>query len=178
METGLGTTPLRHLVVALIALAVLSIVPIATFRDAWPPDPANGPFAVHVADGVVPRRTAADAVSITRGYLANMRSEIAAPELHMPASVTTVWAVRARDAGSIDSCIPAEASNDIVWITDGTGDYLNLRVYPWSTPYIPDDEGHAIRERCAPPAPAGIIVIADASGSILGVFPRSMLGHP
>ena len=130
---------------------------------------ANGPFTVSISPGLHPRLSAEDAVRITRDYLADQTPQIAAPELHVPPQVTSVSAVTAANAQTLDGCIPPEQSDEIVWVTEGQGDYLNLRDHPWS----PSSHGHAmpIVFTCDAPGPAGTIVIDDATGQILGVYP-------
>jgi hypothetical protein len=43
-----------------------------------------------------------------------------------------VVAVTANDAPAIDGCIPLGKGAGVVWITRGTGDYLDLADHPWS----------------------------------------------
>jgi hypothetical protein len=141
--------------------------------------PANGPYTTIIADGIKPRLTAADAVSISRTYLAAQTPEIAAPELHVVPHITAAWAVTAQRAATVDGCVPAETSTQIVWVTKGVGDYLNLHDLPWShtTRQAEADTANALT--CGGPGPAGTIVIDDATGAILGVYP--LLGpypHP
>jgi len=137
----------------------------------------NGPYATSIAAGVWPRLAAADAVAISRSYLDAQTPEIAAPEQHLAPHITETWAVSAAEASTIDGCIPEEASSDVVWITQGVGDYLNLRDLPWSrsTTQANADTPQAVT--CGGPGPAGTIVIDDATGKILGVFP-AIPGYP
>jgi hypothetical protein len=137
--------------------------------------PTNGPFAVTIAPGVQPRLRAADAVAITRQYLAQQQPELAAPDLHIDANVTEVWALPAAQASALDGCIPSQSSGSTVWVTRGVGDYLNLRDYPWSTTPKQTDDRTGIA--CHGPGPAGILVIDDATGTILGVYPL-VPGYP
>ncbi len=136
-------------------------------------EPTNGPYTTTVAPGLKPRLTAADAVSLSRDYLAQQAPQIAAPELHVPANITQVWAVRGSDAWTLDPCIPHEASSAIVWVTRGSGDYLNLRVHAWSSNFSqevganPSSAAYA----CLAPSIQGTLVIDDATGKILAVFP-------
>ena len=136
-------------------------------------EPTNGPYTTTVAPGLQPRLTAADAVSLSRDYLAQQTPQIAAPELHIPANITQVWAVRAQDAWTLDTCIPHETSDAIVWVTRGAGDYLNLRVHAWSSNFSqevganPSSAAYA----CLAPSTQGTLVIDDATGEILAVFP-------
>jgi len=133
----------------------------------------NGPYALSIAPGLAPRLKAYDAVRITRAYLDRQTPQLAAPGIHTPAQVTAVWAVDARNARTLDGCIPRGDSGAIVWITEGVGDYLNLEAYPWSDP----DAGGS--PACAGPGTAGTIAIDDATGAILGVWPTiPTLPHP
>ena len=137
------------------------------------PEPTNGAYTTTVAPGLEPRLTAADAVSLSRDYLAQQTPQIAAPELHVPANITQVWAVRAQDAWTLDTCIPHETSGAIVWVTRGSGDYLNLRAHAWSSNFSqevganPSSAAYA----CLAPSTQGTLVIDDATGEILAVFP-------
>jgi len=119
--------------------------------------------------------TAADAVGVTRDYLARQQSQIAAPELHIPAEITGVWAITAAQARTLDGCIPAEASDQIVWVTKSVGDYLNLTDHPWSSAEPQATDPLALA--CGGPGPAGTLVIDDATGQILGVYP-TQAGYP
>ena len=98
--------------------------------------------------------------------------ELAAPELHTPPQITAVWAVPANDGAAIDGCIPSGQGDRTVWITKGMGDYLNLRDHAWS-------KAASAELVCGGPGPEGTIVIDDANGTILGIFPEnSAYPHP
>jgi hypothetical protein len=139
-------------------------------------------YAISIAPDLHPRMTAADAVRITLDYLAAQTPQIAAPELHIPPKVTSVSLVRADAARSLDGCIAAKSSGELVWVTKGVGDYLNLAAHPWSKSLAGsnDTEAPSQVQMCAGPGPAGTIVIDDATGGILGVYPEdpSFLPHP
>jgi hypothetical protein len=144
-----------------------------------PVGPVNGPYTQSIADGVQPSRSVADAISISRAYLDAQTPEIAAPEQHIEPHITGIWAVAATDAHRIDGCIPDEASTAVVWVTRGVGDYLNLRDLPWSQTTTQANADTPTAMTCGGPGPAGTIVIDDASGAILGVFPEiSSFPHP
>ena len=68
----------------------------------------------------------------------------------------------ARDARQLERRIPdaqpAAQPDRIVWIVRVSGDFLNLHDLPWSQSGTPD--------------PSGTIVIDDATGTILGVYPH------
>ena len=115
------------------------------------------------------QRSSDDVVGVTRQYLAAMRREIASPEIHLPANVTTAWAVPASEAWTIDPCIPRRTVTGAVWVTRCVGDYLNLHDFPWSTHFGQFDEGFDLA--CRGAAPSGTMVIDDTTGEILGVFP-------
>ncbi len=131
----------------------------------------NGPYALTIAPGLQTRMTAPQAVAITRVYLDAQTPQIAAPEEHIPAHVAGVWAVPANQARMIDGCIPAEVSGQIVWITKGVGDYLNLTAHAWS---LSSRDGELT---CNGPGRAGTIVIDDTTQAILGVYPEGPV-HP
>lgn len=131
--------------------------------------PGNGPYEASIADGLHPVRSTDDVVARSRAYLAQQTPLIAAPELHVAPHIAQVWAVRASDARHLDGCIPVQADDDIVWVTKGFGDYLNLQDLPWSHGTTPTDDPKIIA--CEGPGAAGTIVIDDSSGEILGVFP-------
>ena len=69
----------------------------------------NGPYAVSIAPGLHPSRSADDAVRITRDYLDAQTPLIAAPQLHVAPTVTAVWAIRAAQAHLLDDCILTRA---------------------------------------------------------------------
>jgi hypothetical protein len=146
-----------------------SLAPLACLLAACgllaSPAPTNPPFDVSVADGLTPRMAPADVVAVARAYLDAQTPELAVPDMHTPAAITAIRAVSAADAIRFDPCIPAEPGAEIVWVTFGRGDYLNLGPYPWSSPFMPDGG------RCQMPSSGGTIVIDDATGTILGVFP-------
>ncbi len=60
-----------------------------------------------------------------------------------------------------EGSIAADPSR-VVWIARVSGDLLNLHDYPWSRSGAPDQQGD--------------IVIDDATGEILGVYPNQPLG--
>lgn len=125
-----------------------------------------GRYAVSVAQGLEPRLSASDAVSITIGYLNDQHPDAPPIAPH----VGQVWAVDASEARMLDGCIPARPSGSIVWVTKGQGDYLNTTDRPWShnSSWGLDDP---VALSCEGPGPAGTIVIDDATGTILGVYP-------
>jgi len=123
----------------------------------------------HVGAGLSPRLTGSDAYRITLGYLAAASAE-AEPGTVVAPGIHAMWAVTANDAAGLDGCIPTGKGTGIVWVTKGAGTYLNLADHAWSstTPAADDPAG-----ACSYPAPAGTIVIDDATGEILGVYPDS-----
>jgi len=126
-----------------------------------------------IAQGLQPRLSAADAVSITRKYLDAQTPKIADPAQHVPPRINAVWAVAADEAQAIDGCIQPQTSTQIVWITKGVGDYLNLQDWPWSHSTAQTDANTVEALTCGGPGPAGTVVIDDATGSILGVYPEA-----
>lgn len=139
--------------------------------------PATSPFTASIGANLQPRLSADDAARITREYLDVQTTQIAAPELHVPTWITDAQAVKASVAATLDGCIPPQTSDDIVWVTKGTGDYLNNEDHPWSARsgrVVTNDPAAWV---CAGPGPAGTIVIDDATGEILGVYPTNK-GYP
>lgn len=157
-------------------LAALGVTALLATACSGPIEATNGPYDVSIADGLRPRLSASDAVGITRDYLDQQRPELAAPELHIAAHVQRVWAVLASDARRLDGCIPKRASSAIVWVTEGVGDYLNLRDHPWSQASRQTTDPVAIA--CEGPGPSGLVVIDDATGQILGVYPTAGPEYP
>jgi hypothetical protein len=133
------------------------------------------PYTASIAPELHPRLTVQDAISISRGYLDDQTPEIAAAELHIPPRITRAWAVRANEASALDGCIPIVPGDQIVWVTKGQGDYLNLSDHPWSTriDWADQLDPNPTRLICEAPGPQGTIVIDDATGVILGVYPES-----
>ena len=125
----------------------------------------------HVERGLEPRMTADQAENLTYGYLNRMRVLLADPAQHVTPYVAQVWAVTADRAAALDGCIPAGMGSGVVWVTVGRGDYLNLSDRAWSRAYRPG--GDLTTQACTAPAHAGTIVIDDATGEILGVYPDS-----
>ncbi|MEW6225811.1 MAG: hypothetical protein AB1627_14400 [Chloroflexota bacterium] len=146
------------LVVTAMAAVVIAVVVTRTDLPS-----ANSGYAVSVADGITPSTPAARAAAIARHYLDLQTPELAAPEIHADPVVRSVSAVRAADAASIEPDVPPQAvasdPNRVVWIASVAGDLLNLHDLPWSS------DGDPYR--------SGNIVIDDATGKILGVYPGS-----
>ena len=141
----------------------------------------TAPDAVSVAPGLQPRLTALDVMRISRAYLDDQTPGLAAPELHIPPRITSAWAMRASQASAVDGCIPVVPSDQIVWVTKGQGDYLNLTDRPWSTRigWADQVDPNPMRLICESAGPSGTLVIDDATGAILGVYPESPgHGHP
>ncbi len=130
----------------------------------------------HVAPGLAPRMTAGQAEDLTYGYLNQMRVLLVDPAQHVTPYVTEAWAVTADQAAALDGCIPEGMGSAIVWVTKGRGDYLNLSDRPWSNAY--EAGSGAAAQACSAPAQAGTIVIDDATGEILGVYPNSGAANP
>ena len=149
-----------------IRAAQIALFAVAAASCGGSPLPTNGPYSLAVAPGIATSLTAADAVRISRKYLDAQTPELAAPELHTIPRITAVWAVHASDGSAIDGCIPHGEGDRIVWITKGTGDYLNLEDHAWS-------KASSAELVCSGPAPAGTIVIDDSSSTILGVYPEN-----
>jgi len=118
--------------------------------------------------------TVRDGIAISRGLLDDMTPLLAVPELHPP-QITGVWAVRANKATRVDGCIPPVQSDQMVWVTKGQGDYLNLSDRQWSNAFSEwsQIDPNPSRMNCEAPGPQGTLVIDDATGVILGVYPES-----
>jgi hypothetical protein len=158
-------------------IAVVAIASIVAAACGAPP--ANGPYTSSIAPGLHPRLSGDDAVRITRDYLDAQTPQIAAPELHVPPNVRSAFAIPATEAPTLDGCIPSEQSNGIVWVTKGEGDYLNLAAHPWSKASAQYAATDPVALACGGPGPAGTIVIDDATGEILGVYPATpVYPHP
>jgi len=130
----------------------------------------------HIAPGLTPRLTPSEATNITYGYLNQMRLQLADPAIHVSPVVTGVWAVTADAAAGLDGCIPTGKGSGIVWVTKAAGDFLNLTDRPWSQKF--SGSADLAAQACAAPAQAGTIVIDDATGEILGVYPNSGTLNP
>jgi hypothetical protein len=149
--------------------AVAMVLALSVVSCAAPS--VKDPRTVSVATGLHTRLSVAGAVRISRAYVDAQTPEIAAPELHVAPWITSVWAMPAKSAPAIDGCIPAGGGERIVWITKGRGDYLNLSDHAWS------QQTGASNSVCELPGPEGTLVIDDATGEILGVYPETP-GYP
>ena len=156
--------------VGLVVALLVGVAACGVFGPA--PEPSSA-YTVSVAPGLHPRMVAADVVSVIHGYLDEQTPELAVPDMHVPANVTHVWAVTATDARTLDPCIPVENSEAIVWVTMGAGDYLNLRSHSWSSNYSQAAAADPAQRACLGPSHEGTMVVDDATGEILGVFPGS-----
>jgi hypothetical protein len=130
----------------------------------------------HIAPGLKPQLTGGQAENLTYGYLNQMRVLLVDPAQHVTPYVFQAWAVTADQAAALDGCIPAGMGSAIVWVTKGRGDYLNLSDRAWSRAYGAGSD--AATQACTAPAQAGTIVIDDATGTILGVYPDSGSANP
>lgn len=140
------------------AAVVLSVFIVTGGTDLPPAAPG---YTVSVAAGVTTATSADRAAAIARHYLDIQTPELAAPELHSDPMVLSVAAVRAAHSPKLEPAVPANAvaadPGRVVWVASVTGDFLNLHDLPWSRAGTPDRGGN--------------IVIDDATGSILGVYP-------
>jgi hypothetical protein len=126
-------------------------------------------FPAHVAPGVTPHLKASDAYRITLDYLTRADAS-AEPGTAVAPSLTSIWAVTADQAAALDGCIPTGKGSGVVWVTKGQGTYVNLASHPWP----PTTESGA----CSGTGPAGTVVIDDATGLILGVYPYAGPSFP
>jgi len=142
-----------------VGLVVAMLVGVAACGVFVPAPEPSSAYTVSVAPGLHPRMAAADAVSVTHGYLDEQTPELAVPDMHVPANVTHVWAVTATDARTLDPCIPVENSEAIVWVTMGAGDYLNLRSHSWSSNYSQAAAADPAQRACLGPSHEGTMVV-------------------
>jgi hypothetical protein len=162
MDDDAGRAGIRRslAVIGLLVVAAVALFAFILTRGADMPPAAPG-YTVSVAAGVTTTTSADRAAAIARHYLDLQTPELAAPGIHTDPIVRSVAAVRAADAAAIEPGIPAQevaaSPGRVVWVASVTGDFLNLRDLPWS--------------RAGTPYPSGNIVIDDATGSILGVYP-------
>jgi hypothetical protein len=127
-------------------------------------------FPVHIASGLTPRLKGSDVYKITLDF-AKAGADPSA-DAAGAASLQSIWAVTADQAAALDGCIPTGKGSGIVWVTKGEGAYRNVLTRPWSSP---DGPGPAA---CRTSGTAGTLVIDDATGQILGVFPFSGSAFP
>lgn len=144
-------------------IAALVMVGIVVAQQVTQLPPANPDYSVTIAPGVRPVTPNGRIAAIARRYLDDQTPELAAPNIHQPPVVISATATFARDARQLEPGIPdaqAAAEPDrIVWIVRASGDSLNLHDLPWSNSGVP--------------YPSGNIVIDDATGTILGVYPHA-----
>jgi len=148
--------------VIILAVAGGSLVEEVTAQG----NPPLGSTVVSVGPGISPGLDGGRVKAIALAYLDAQTPELAAPALHQPPVVLSESVTTAIAATGLDPGIPkADAAADpgqIVWVVRVSGDLLNLGDLPWSSSGAPD--------------PSGTIVIDDASGTILGVFPHDPPG--
>ena len=129
-------------------------------------NPPLGADALYVGPGISPGLAGDRVEAIALAYLDAQTPQLAAPALHEPPAVLSESVTTAAAATNLEPDIPrADAGADpgrIVWVVRVSGDLLNLGDLPWSRSGAPD--------------PSGTIVIDDASGTILGVFPHDPPG--
>jgi hypothetical protein len=150
----------------LVLVAVLAVAVIAALlviRGSELP-PANGGYTGTVGDVITPTTTAARTAAVARHYLDEQMPELAAPNMHMDPIIHAVSAVRAADATALEPRIAPQAVADqperVVWVVAVTGDFFNNHDLAWSRSGLPES--------------TGTIVIDDATGTILGVYPHAL----
>ena len=145
----------------IVALVVISIavVQVVTRLPA-----ANLDYTVAIGDGVHPVTSNEQVAAIARHYLDSQTPESSPQGIHVPPQILTMTATFARSARDLEAGVPeaqvAAAPDRVVWVVKAFGDFLNLHDLPWSS-------------REAPPYPGGRLVIDDATGTILGVYPHA-----
>ena len=162
MHDPMDRASIRGWVALIAALAVAAAGLFAWIVTRGTDMPAAGPgYTVSVAAGITPATSGDRAAAIARHYLDLQTPELAAPGIHVDPIVRSVSAVRASDAGALEPLAAAGAvaadPARVVWVAGVTGDFLNLHDLPWSS--------------AGTPYPSGHIVIDDATGAILGVYP-------
>jgi hypothetical protein len=142
-------------------IVALIVVGIVGAQQVTQMPPANTDYSVAIAPGVRPVTSNGRITAIARSYLDAQTPEIEGE--HQPPVVITAAAMLARDARQVEPGIPAAPvaaqPGRIVWIVRASGDFLILRDLPWSS--------------SGTPYPSGNIVIDDATGPILGVYPHA-----
>lgn len=156
-------------VLILATAAALVLASCSAWQSIEWPDPPNEAFVTRVPQDSTSRRTADEAVSITRQYLAAMREQIAVPAIHRAADIDSAELISTDQAWTLDPCIPRRDTSFLVWVTKGKGDFLNMRDLAWSRHFGQFDEGFELA--CQGAAGTGTVVIDDSTGIILGVFP-------
>lgn len=151
-------------VVAAIAVVIALVAVGAEIAQRVTQLPAaNLDYSVVIAEGVRPVTSNGQVAAIARRYLDGQTPELAAPGIHDAPMIISMTATLARLAPALEVGVPeaqvAAAPDRIVWVVKASGDFLNLHDLPWSshgTPY-----------------PSGRLVIDDATGTILGVYPHA-----
>jgi hypothetical protein len=144
-------------------IALLIVIGIVVAQRVTELPATNLDYSVVIADGVQPVTSNGQIAAIARHYLDEQTPELAAPGIHVPPRIFSVTATLARSAHDLEVSVPdaqaAAAPERIVWVVRASGDFLNLHDLPWSsrgTPYS-----------------SGTLVIDDATGTILGVYPHA-----
>jgi len=150
----------------LVAIAVLLIASgvVVGVTGIGKPAPAAGGYPVTIAPGISPTLTGPEVAAIARGYLDAQTPQAEGPPI--PPVVIAEWATPARDAAQREPAVSSDAvagqPDRVVWVVSVSGDVLNLTDLSWSQQSGADA--------------AGNIVINDASGTILGVYPHDPPG--
>ena len=153
----------RRRLVAIAALLIASGIVVAV-TGIGKPAPVPGGYSVTIAPGISPTLTGPQVAAIARGYLDAQAPQAEGPPI--PPVVLAEWATPARDAAKREPAVSSDAvagqPDRVVWVVSVTGDVLNLTDLSWSRQSGADA--------------AGNIVIDDASGMILGVYPHDPPG--
>lgn len=139
-------------------LVALVLVGVVVAQQVGRLPPANTDYSVTIAEGVRPVTPNGQIAAIARSYL-----DAQDAESHSPSIVISAAAAFARDARLVEPAIPvapvAAQPDRIVWIVRASGDFLIQHDLPWTTSRTP--------------YPGGNIVVDDATGAILGVYPHA-----
>lgn len=149
--------------ILLVVGAIVVIVAVGAAAILFRPSRALSGYTIDVAADVRPQMIPTSVVAVAVAYLDEQTPALAAPDLHVEPSIIRVVAAQAADVRTVEPAISDGSAmaqpERIVWVVFAVGDFLNLHDLPWSSASRPD--------------PKGTVVIDDASGTILGVFPAA-----
>jgi hypothetical protein len=149
--------------IAALAVIVLLVLVWLVVRQVDQLPPANTDYNVTISPGVRPATRNGTIAAIARHYLDAQTADLAAPNLHRAPVVISATVLPARDARQLEPGIPpaqvSEQPDRVVWVVRASGDFLDLHDLPWSS--------------AGDPYPQGNIVIDDATGTLLGVYPHA-----
>jgi hypothetical protein len=149
-------------IAASAVIVAVTVISIAVVQRVTELPAANLDYSVAIADDVHPATSNGRIAAIARHYLDQQTPDLAAPGIHQDPRIVAMTATFARTARDLEAGVPdaqvAAAPERIVWVVQVSGDLLNLRDLPWSRGSAPNTQGR--------------LVIDDATGTILGVYPH------